>query len=56
MFPLQALTYNCLSFEYEFEGEEVVQFAYCPPFTYTDNLSMIAALHSCNLPDRKILK
>jgi hypothetical protein len=24
----------------------VAQFAYCPPFTYTDNLRMIASLHS----------
>jgi hypothetical protein len=46
-FNSQAITYNCLSFEYEFEGgDELVQFAYCPPFTYTDNLRMIASLHS----------
>lgn len=45
-FSQQALTFNCLSFEYHFEADEQVQFAYCPPFTYADNLRMIASLHA----------
>ena len=45
-FSAQALTFNCLSFEYRFEADEQVQFAYCPPFTYADNLRMIASLHA----------
>lgn len=57
LFTAPTLTYNCLTFEYEFEADEVVQFAYCPPFTYTDNLRMISSLHAFNRsPDNKIFK
>lgn len=44
-FSPSALSYNCLSFEYEFQDdEEVVQLAYAPPFTYSDQLRLIASL------------
>lgn len=39
------ITLYCLEFNYTFEVDwEVVQFAYCPPFTYTEMSEMIVQI------------
>jgi len=48
------MTLNSLSFWYEFNTDwEEVQFAYAPPFTYSDNVEMIRNLRVLN---RQLMK
>jgi hypothetical protein len=48
----EQITCFCLSFNYSFEVDwEEVQFAYCPPFTYSETMEMVGRLKrdSCKL-------
>jgi hypothetical protein len=45
MFLESDITYNCLRFDYVFDTDwQTVQFSYCPPFTYSQMLTMVSGL------------